>query len=63
MKVAVLIVDVEISDQYGTSEKFVVGVFTDPRKLEAAKAVSKEQYRHRRTFYQVQEVELDVVAP
>ena len=61
MKVTVLIVDVEISDQHGTSEKVVVGVFTDPRKLEAAKDASEENYRHRRTYYQIQEVELDVV--
>lgn len=51
MDLTVLIIDVEISDQYGTSEQHVVGVFDDAAALGEAKKRAEQKYRTRRTNF------------
>ena len=58
-KLTVLLVGVEISDQYGTSETFVVGVFDSIGDIEGAKKTAKEKFRNRRTFFREVQVEIN----
>ena len=55
----VLTVNVEISDQCGTSENIVVGVFDDEEKLQLAKEMAEEKYRDSRTYFKIIEIGLN----
>lgn len=59
----VLLASVEVSDQYGTSESFVVGVFDDPMALERAKTAFDQRHPDRRVAFHEVAVELNTVAP
>jgi hypothetical protein len=50
-ELTILSVAVEVSDQYGTSDRHVVGVFDNPEDLAAARASTEMQYRTRRIFF------------
>lgn len=47
----VVLIDVEISDQMGTSERHLVGVFNDDAIMSSAKAWAEDKYRTRRTVF------------
>ena len=63
MKIIVLTVGVEISDQYGTSKMEIVDVFNKGSEniielIEAAKERTKSKYRKQRTFFKESEHDL-----
>lgn len=61
MTVKILTINVEISDQYGTSENKLVGVFDDDAKLGEAIKHQERKYRTRRTVIKIDEVLLNVM--
>ncbi|MDR3445740.1 hypothetical protein [Dyella sp.] len=49
MQLTVLTINVDISDQYGTSADILVGVFDDDEAMEAAGKAAVAEHRNKRT--------------
>ena len=59
MTIKILTINVEISDQYGTSKDVLIGAFDDDKKLEAAIKYQKQKYRKHRNRVKVVEAKLN----
>jgi len=53
----VLVIGVEVSDQMGTSEEFVVGVFDNDELMQNARSIAEGQFPTKRTWFKVSHVE------
>lgn len=59
MELTVLTINVEISDQYGTSENILVGVFDDEDAMQAAGKSAIAEHRTKRTSLKSRTVTLN----
>lgn len=59
MHLTLLMVSVEISDQYGTSKNLLVGIFDNEDSLNAAKARTEKFYSYRRISFEETKVKVN----